>query len=269
MNDKIIAADYPSDGICRLTLNRPEANNAFSYEMYDLLLEELDRIGADLSIRAVIITGAGKSFCTGHDLRGAGENPHQLTGVGKLYANKHSMGRLGRIPVALRNLPQPVIAAVNGTAAGVGYALAVASDMAIAGASAKFVNAIHNAGTGHELGMSYLLPRLVGSSQAAELLYTARAVKADEAARIGLVLRTVPDGELLEAAVELGRQIAMNVPMGVWMTKQSLWLNQTAGSLEAAIELENRAVQIAQATSDAVEKRTAFVEKRPPRFNLS
>lgn len=264
-----ILLDAPAEGVRRITLNRPDARNAFTFDMYDRLLAAFAEVRADLAVRVVVLTGAGPAFCTGHDLRSGGSDPHAPDGVGKLYANKLSMSHLAHIPLAMRSLPQPVIAAVNGTAAGIGYVLALAADMAIAGQSAKFVNAIHNAGTGHELGMSYLLPRQVGSQQAAELLYTARPVLADEAARIGLVLRTVPDEALMAEALDIAAGIAANVPMGIWMTKQSLWLNQNATSLEAAIELENRAVQIAQATTDAAEKRSAFIEKRPPRYTLS
>jgi enoyl-CoA hydratase len=155
---------------------------------------------------------------------------------------------------------------VNGAAAGIGYALALAADLCVAGKSAKFVNSIHNAGTGHELGLSYMLPRAVGTQRAAELLLTARPVLAEEAERIGLVLRAVPDDKLLEAALELARGVLVNVPIGVWLTKQSLWLNQGVGSLEAAIELESRAVAIAQSTADAADKRASFMEKRPPKF---
>ena len=157
---------------------------------------------------------------------------------------------------------------MNGVAAGIGYTLTLAADMAIAARSAKFVNTIHNAATGAELGMSYLLPRAVGSQRAAELLLTARPVLSDEAERIGLVLRTVDDEALMDAVLEVARGIIANVPMGIALTKQSLWLNQTAGSLEMAIELENRAVAIAQATDDAREKRAAFLEKRPPEFTM-
>jgi enoyl-CoA hydratase len=141
--------------------------------------------------------------------------------------------------------------------------------MAIAAQSAKFVNAIHNAGTGAELGLSYLLPRQIGAQRAAELLLTARPVLAEEAERIGLVLRAVPDATLMDAALELAHRIAVNVPIGVMMTKQSLWLNQMAGSLEAAIEMEHRAVHISQATADAAEKQAAFFEKRDPTFRLA
>ena len=263
-----ILVDEPVKGTTRITLNRPDSRNAFTYAMYDELLRILDEISGDMSIRAVILTGAGKAFCTGHDLRNAGMNPHVPRGLGPLYGNKVAMNRLARIPIALRALPQPVIAALNGTVAGIGYVLALASDMAIAAHSAKFVNAVHNAGSGHELGMSYMLSRQVGSQQAAELLYTARPVAADEAARIGLVLRSVPDEMLMDEAMKIASAIAANVPMGIWLTKQSLWHNQNIGSLEAAIEMEMRAVQIAQGTSDAAEKRTSFIEKRPPSYDL-
>lgn len=148
-----------------------------------------------------------------------------------------------------------------------GYALPLASDIAIAGKSAKFVNSIHNAATGCELGMSYLLPRAIGTQRAAELLLTARPVLSDEAERIGLVLKTVPDEELQNACLELAGNILVNVPMGVWTTKQSLWFNQHAGSLEQAMEMETRAVFMAQSTEDAAEKRKSFFEKRPPIFN--
>jgi enoyl-CoA hydratase len=163
-------------------------------------------------------------------------------------------------------MPQPIIAAVNGAAAGIGYALALAADLCIAAQSAKFVNVIHNAGTGAELGLSYMLPRAVGVQRAAELLLTARAVAADEAARIGLALKVVPDEALMSEALALADAIAVNSPIGIWLTKQSLWFNQAAGSLEAAIELENRAVLASQSTADAAEKRTSAREKRKPKF---
>ena len=267
MEDFVLVEDT-SPGIRRITLNRPDARNAFTYAMYQRLLEVFEELGTDLHIRVAILTGSGTAFSTGHDMREARSNALAPGHLGKLYANKLTMAKLARIPLAIRSAPQPVIAAVNGTAAGIGYALALAADISIAGASAKFVNSVHNAGTGHELGMSYLLSRQVGSQQTAELLYTARPVHADEAERIGLVLRTVEDAALMEQAEELASSIAQNVPMGIWMTKQSLWLNQNAPSLEAAIELESRAVQVAQATQDAVEKRKSFVEKREPDFKL-
>jgi enoyl-CoA hydratase len=215
----------------------------------------------------VILTGSGTGFCAGHDLRSAGQpgwidDPEQ----GKAYSGRQAISEINSIPILMRQAPQPIICAVNGAAAGIGYALALASDLCVAGRSAKFVNSIHNAGTGHELGLSYLLPRAVGTQRAAEILLTARPVLADEAERIGLVLRAVPDEELIDSVLDIARAILVNVPIGISLTKQSLWLNQGIGSLEAAIELESRAVAIAQSTADAAEKRASFLEKREPRF---
>jgi enoyl-CoA hydratase len=265
----LILFDAPAAGVQRITLNRPEAGNAFTHEMYDRLLAIFEQLRDDLSVRAVILTGAGRAFCTGHDLRAAGALPDEARGLSGFYAQKQFLARLSRIPLAMRALPQPVIGAINGSVAGIGFALSLCCDITLAGGSAKFVNAIHNAGTGHELGLSYLLPRQIGAQRAAELLLTARPVLAEEAERIGLVVRSVADEQLADAALELAQAIAANVPIGVMMTKQSLWLNQGAGSLEAAIEMEHRAVHIAQATEDAAEKRAAFFEKRPPDFRFA
>lgn len=262
-----ILIDEPLAGVRRLTLNRPQQLNAFTFAMYSQLLEGLERLRNDSDARVVILTGSGKGFCAGHDLKSAGD-PAWIDDpqMGKTYRGQYAMAEIARIPPLMRKLPQPVICAVNGAAAGIGYALALSAELCIAAKSAKFVNSFHNAGTGHELGLSYLLPRAVGTQRAAEILLTGRAVLAEEAERIGLVLRAVPDEELMDAALELARSILANVPIGVWLTKQSLWLNQAAGSLEAAIELEGRAVAIAQATQDAAEKRAAFLEKRTPAF---
>jgi len=263
-----IVVDIPEPGIKRITLTRPQQLNAFTFEMYAQFIAVLRALEHDTKTRVVILTGSGKGFCAGHDLKSAGSPPWiDDPEMGKMYSGKHSISEIGVIPSLIRHLPQPVICAVNGAAAGIGFALALAADLCIAARSAKFVNSVHNAGTGHELGISYMLPRAIGTQRAAELLLTARAVPADEAERIGLVLRTVEDGALLDNALELARAIMSNVPIGIWLTKQSLWLNQNASSLEAAIELENRAVAISQATADAVEKRASFLEKRTPKFS--
>ncbi len=258
--------DRPEEGVERITFNRPDKFNAFNAEMYEEMLGALERIRFDPSVRVVILTGAGRGFCGGNDLGGMGKLNKVPDDVGAVQTGRYSLIELGRIPLAMRSLPQPVIAAVNGAAAGIGYSLALASDLLIAAKSAKFVNAIHNAATGCELGMSYMLPRAIGAQRAAEILYTMRPVHADEAERIGLVLRAVPDERLMDEALQLARNIKVNVPMGIWVTKQALWMNQAAGSLEAAMEFEHRGVFIAQATADAVEKRSAFIEKRPPEF---
>jgi enoyl-CoA hydratase/carnithine racemase len=255
------------DGVVTLTLNRPDALNAFSFAMYEALISVLEGLRHDATARVVILTGAGHAFCAGHDLRGDGAAPWVGPELGKPYAAKHSITRIAQIPLLMRSIPQPVIAAVNGAAAGLGFAFALAADLCLVARSGKFVNSIHNAGTGHELGMSWMLPRAIGTQRAAEILLTARPVLADEAERIGLALRAVDDDKLMAEAQALAKAICANVPLGVWLTKQSLWLNQGVSSLEAACEIEARAVFMAQATEDAAEKRKSFFDKRPPSFN--
>lgn len=267
MTQDVLSEDL-GGGIQKITLNRPDARNAFTHEMYDAFASELERIKQNLHIRAVILTGAGKAFSTGHDVRVSAETSSDPDGIDGMYLRKVRMHRMTRIPLILRSMPQPVIAAVNGTVAGGAYAMVLACDISIAARSAKFVNAIHNAATGHEFGLSYLLPRQVGSQQAAEILFTARPILADEAQRIGLVLRAVPDSELMAEALKIAEAIAQNVPLGIWFTKQTLWHNQGVGNLEAAIEFEHRAVPLAQGSEDAQEKRAAFLEKRKPKFSF-
>lgn len=262
-----IIQDAPAPGVCRLTLNRPDKLNAFTYAMYVELIEALQALRFNTDVRVVILTGAGRGFCSGHDLAAAGEPSWVASGLGKAQTVRGVVAKLGEIPQLLRNIPQPVICAVNGVTAGLGYALALAADMTIAARTAKFVNSFHNAGTGHELGVSYMLPRAVGAQRAAELLLTSRPVMAEEAASIGLVLRAVDDEALMAQALALADQIQMNSPIGIALTKQSMWLNAGAGSLEAAIELENRAIFISQSTEDSAEKRKAFLEKRRPEFH--
>lgn len=261
-----ILFELAEEGIFRVTLNRPDKMNALTHAMFDGLYDELERVRYDPDIRVVVITGAGRAFCAGADLGGMGHPAEVREDLGKPQFHRYSMMRLGRLPLQLRSLPQPVICAVNGAAAGAGFAIAVASDMTLMAQSAKFVNAIHNAGTGTEFGMSYMLPRIVGTQRAAEILFTQRPILAEEAAEIGLVLKAVPDEDLQEAALAIARNIRGNVPLGVWLTKQALWANQSAGSLEAAMDYEHRGVFVSQSSEDTAEKRKSFLEKRPPEF---
>ncbi|MBO9376159.1 enoyl-CoA hydratase [Sphingomonas histidinilytica] len=261
-----ILRDTPAEGVCRLTLNRPDALNSLSYAMYGELIDHLEAVRYDHDVRVVLLTGAGRAFCAGHDTRAGGAPDWVDEGLGKAQWQRRIMDKLGQIPLRMRALPQPVICAVNGATAGAGYALALAADMTIAARSAKFVNAFHNAGTGHELGFSYMLPRLVGAQRAAELMLTGRAVMAEEAERIGLVLRCVDDERLMDEALALADAVMANSPIGIALTKSSMWINADAPSLEAAIELENRAIFMSQSTGDTAEKRKAFFEKRRPNF---
>lgn len=267
MSDNFLI-DEPIEGVKRITINRPESMNAFTFPMYQEFADFLNRTKYEPKTRAVILTDTGRGFCTGHDLKAGGIPAWVPEGIGKAFQTRYAMSVIASLPVLMRNLPQPIICGVNGTVAGMALAFPLAADISIAAKSAKFVNSIHNAGSGAELGISYLLPRAVGAQRAAEILLTARPVLADEAERIGLVLKTVPDEELQNACLEVAKNILVNVPMGIWVTKQALWHNMNAGSLEQAIEMETRGVFMAQSTEDKDEKRKSFLEKREPKFSF-
>jgi len=184
-----------------------------------------------------------------------------------MHSNMYQQKYGAELVPRMRALPQPVIAAVNGPAAGAGYALALGADLRVAAASAVFVDAFVKIGaSGAEMGLSWLLQRIVGATRAAELVLTGRRVDGDEAARIGLVLDTVPDGEVIDAALALAQQIIVNTPLGTWMGKATLWSNLEIPSLEAAIDLEARTQILTLGTDDAREQLDAYREGRQARY---
>lgn len=261
-----LQVDHPNDGVTRITLNRPERMNAMNAALIADLHHALAGIAADRACRVVVLTGAGRGFCAGLDLAGYGplSGSEELDRVGATFATQTDIAAL--VP-RLRALPQPVIAAVNGPAAGGGLALALASDIRIAGAAARFNVAFVRLGlSGCDIGVSWLLPRLIGASRAWELMLTGRLIDADEADRIGLVLRVTPDDELQTAALETASLIAANAPWGVRMTKEVMWSQLEVGSLQAGIDLENRTQVLSSMTNDMQEAVAAFLEKRPPRY---
>ena len=262
----MIDVDNPGEGVLRLTLNRPDSLNAFTFDMVETFIAALEKVRFDLSVRVVIITGAGQRFCAGLDTRASGSPGWVDESAGKAQRIRAVMAKLGSIPLLMRKLPQPVIVAVNGATAGLGYSIALAGDLCIAARSAKFVNAFHNMGTGHELGFSYMLPRLIGYQRAAEIILTGKQIMAEEAAAMGMILRAVPDDLLQSEVLQLADQIMLNCPIGIEITKQSMWHNADVSSLDAAIELENRGIFMSQSTEDAAEKRRSMVEKRSPTF---
>lgn len=261
-----ITVERPKPYVRLLTLNRPDRLNAMNHELVADLHRELDEAAADSSCRVIVLTGSGRGFCAGLDLKGAGESPG-TDGLGRAQAGIKSQQHIATLTPHFRATPQPIIAAVNGAAAGGGLALALASDIRVAAQSAKFNVAFVRIGlSGCDVGVSYLLPRLVGASKAFELMLTGRFVLADEAERIGLVSRVVPDGEVVDAALEIAEEIAANSPFGVWMTKEVMWSNLEIGSLQAAIDLENRTQILTSFTADMPEAMRAFLEKRQPEF---
>lgn len=249
--------DASQPGAVVLQLNRPERLNAINEVMVRELQDACAAIGADHSVRVVVLTGAGRGFCSGIDLRGFGPSvPGAAAPAIDLLRFQEMMAAL---PVGLRALPQPVIAAVNGPAVGGGLALCLAADVRMCSTSASFGNAAILIGlSGAEMGMSYHLPRIVGTSVAADWMLSGRTVSAEEAHRRGLVSELVDDDRLLDRALELAEQIAANSPLGVQLTKRALQVNTDAPDLAAALEVENRNQVIASATEEAVAARAKW-----------
>jgi enoyl-CoA hydratase len=253
----------PRPGITQLTLNRPDRLNALTYELVDELHTALDAVHADNDCRVLIITGAGRSFCAGLDLNGFGRVPG-TEDQGRPQQGLAVQQFIARLVPHLRSLRQPVVAAVNGPAAGGGLALALASDVRICGRSAKFSTAFVRLGiSGCDIGVSWLLPRLIGASRAWELMLTGRVFEAEEADRLGLVTRVVEDAVLVEEALSVAGLIAANSPMGVWMTKEVMWSNLEVGSLQAGIDLENRTQILTASTEDSQRAMAAFLSREP------
>ena len=242
--------ETPSPGTVVLRFNRPKQLNAINEAMVRELTEALRAIGADEAARVVVLTGAGRGFCSGLDLRDFGPSAREATqsAMGRLRFQEMMAG----LPQALRELPQPVIVAVNGPAVGGGFALCLGSDVRICASSASFGNAAILIGlSGAEMGMSYHLPRIVGTSVAADWMLTGRTVSAEEAYRCGLVSELVGDDQLLDRALELAEQIAALSPLAVQMTKRALQVNTDAPDLTAALDMENRNQVIASGTEEA------------------
>jgi enoyl-CoA hydratase/carnithine racemase len=253
-------------GIAKVTLNRPERLNAMNHELVAALYDALDELAADRTCRAILLTGSGRGFCAGLDLS-EGASPPVTQSMGRAQAGMTVQKLIAGLVPKMRSIPQPIIAAVNGAASGGGLALALASDVRIAAASARFNVAFIRVGlSGCDIGVSWLLPRLIGASRAFELLLTGRLIDASEADRIGLVTRVVPDGSVIDSALETAELIVGNSPFGVRMTKEVMWSQLEIGSLQAGIDLENRTQVLSSFTGDLNEAMSAFAEKRPPQF---
>lgn len=249
-----VVRSEPRPGIALLTLSRPERLNAMSYELVADLHAALDEVHADRSCRVVVLTGAGRGFCSGLDLKEVPTAPG-TEHLGRAEAGMAVQQHIATLVPHLRSLRQPVIAAVNGPAAGGGLALALACDVRLASTSARFNVAFIKVGlSGCDIGVSWLLPRLIGASAAFELLLTGRLIDAEEARRVGIVSRVVADGEVVDAALDVADEIAANSPLGVWMTKEVMWSQLEVGSLQAGIDLENR-TQLLCSTSGAMDER--------------
>lgn len=261
-----VLVDELEPEIHRVTLNRPERLNSMTLELVRELGDALDRLGRDPKCRVILLTGAGRGFCSGHDL-GEMDEGQAPPDVGRVQAGLAAQRAFANLTAKVRSTPKPIVAAVNGPAAGGGLALALAADTRIGSESAKFNAAFVRLGiAGTDVGVSYLLPKIVGPTAAFEMMLTGRLVDAREAERIGLLLRVVPDATLLDAALDIARGIRRNSPLGVEMTKEVMWANLDAPSLDAAIQLENRTQILCVQTDDHREALRAFLERRDARF---
>ena len=250
------------DKIATLTLNRPDKLNAFTGEMIDLWQKSLAQAQADDNVNVVIVTGAGRAFCSGGDvgrMRREGEAPQALDGKNSLWEGVH------RVPKQLEAMDKPVIAMVNGLAVGAGMGMCVMCDVRIAAGSARFSTGYVRVGLVPGDGDTYFLPRLVGPAKALELLWTADFIEAPQALQLGIVQRVVPDGELKEATYAFAKQIADGPQVPIRMIKRLVYQSMKL-DLRTHLDLVSSHMSIVRQTADHAEGVAAFKEKRPAKF---
>ncbi len=248
-----------------ITLDDPDTLNSMTFDLVGGLYRALEEVGADNDCTVAVLTGAGRGFCSGLNIEDVGAPPG-IEGLPVSRIAIRAMAYMSNLIPAMRAIPQPIIAAVNGPAYGGGMCLSLGADIRIASESAVFNGAgINNGLTGTELGASFLLPRLIGASRANEIILSGSEVQAQEAERIGLVSRVVPDGELLDAALDLAERICGYSAHGVSMTKAVLWDGLESSSFAASIDLENRNQLLVRImTKNLEEAIAARREKRKP-----
>src|SRR6201995_5471746 len=252
-----LSGQRPHNGVVVLQLNRPARLNAPNDVMVGALPQTLAALGSDSSVNAVVLTGAGRGFCSGIDMRDFGPRLPEASdpAIDKLRFQE----TMAALPQTIRDIPQPVIAAVNGPCVGAGLALCLAADIRICSTAASFGNGAILLGlSGAEMGMSYFLPPIVGTSVAADWMLTARTVSADEADRRGVVSEIVAPENLVNRALEIATRIAELTPLGVQLTKRALQVNVDAAGLEPALELENRNQVLSHATDEAAARRQSW-----------
>lgn len=248
-------------GVGLITMQRPDKLNAVNMGMIEAFDNLFIKLSADDSIRVVVVTGAGRGFSSGADLAEAMAHKDAPEFSSPELFLRLVQERFASLVIGMRRIPQPVIAAVNGPAAGAGFCLALAADIRIAAPEAYFMASFINIGlTAGEMGTSYLLPRMIGMSRASEILFTGRRVGAEESERIGLVSKVVPKEELLQEAFTVAKTLLQKSKGGLTLTKTVLDSNATAPSLEAAIEIENRNQTILVASSVFFQQVAAFTE---------
>jgi len=254
-----------------VTLNRPDALNALNTTLVAELLDYFGSLYFDRVVRVVVLRGAGRAYCAGLDLKESGRRRNtESSSPSGPAAGLDSQRRISEIVMRMRRCPQPIISLVHGPACGGGFAIALASDVRIAGGSARMNAAFIRIGlSACDIGVSYFLPRLVGVSVASELMLTGRFINADRALRVGLVSEVVADDRLAEAARPYIEEMLSTSPLGLRLTKECLNMSVDAPSLEAAIAMEDRNQILCSQTNDVREGMRAFLEKRTPIYTNS
>jgi 2-(1,2-epoxy-1,2-dihydrophenyl)acetyl-CoA isomerase len=247
-----------ADRVATVTLDRPDALNALTVSLKEELLRTFADLAADATVRAIVLTGAGRAFCAGQDLRERLQPEAAPLDV-------ELRERYNPLILAMRRHDKAIVGAINGIAAGAGASLAFACDMRIAAEGSSFLLAFGRLGLVPDSGATWLLPRLVGSAKAAELILGGAPLSAGDAQRLGLVAKVVPIEAVVEEAQGVARRLADLAPRAVVLTKRALEAAWTS-SLEEQLELEADLQGIAGATADHAEGLAAFLEKRPPRF---
>lgn len=261
---ELVLIDHPVPHVSVIRLNRPERLNALSIDLAIALYEAIEEVAADNQCYVAVLTGEGRAFCSGLDLKDYGIIPN-IDGLTVGRIAQRSMRYYSRIILALRRMPQPVIAAVNGPAYGGGMCLSLGAEIRIAGESAEFnATGIVNGLTSTEMAASWLLPRMIGAAHANDLLLTGRRIGAEEALRMGLVSRVLPDDQVLATAIEMAGDMSRFSPYGLAMTKDIIWVNMETSALESAIEIEDRNQLMVGFTENLQEAIRAFDEKRDP-----
>ena len=247
-----------------LTLNRPEALNSINTQMVTELRDYFRSLLENTDTRVVVMRGEGRAFCAGLDIKQA-DNMVDSAGHRPVGSGWGFQGYLAEVYLLMRRCPQPIISLVQGPACGGGFAFVLASDIRIAAKSVRMNAAFIRIGlSACDMGTSYLLPRLVGTSLAAELMLTGRFIKADRALATGLVSEVVEDDDLIDAAAPYLKEMLTTSPMGLRLTKEGLNMAVDANSLESAMAIENRNQILCSRTEDAKEGMRAFIEKRDP-----
>lgn len=251
------------DGVLWCTLDRPDALNALNPVLVDELHALYDELAKDTATRVVVLRGAGRAFCAGLDLKQSGTG----VGDGSVSSALRSQRHIAELAIKMRRLPQVFVACVHGPACGGGFMLALASDLRIAGESARMNAAFIKLGlSGCDVGVSYLLPRLVGAAVASELILTGRFLDAERARELGLVSEVVADGRLEDAARSLVADLLRTTPVGLRLSKEALNASLDMNSIETVVAMEDRNQVLCAQTADFREGVRAFLEKREPAF---